>query len=118
MKLLVTGGRNYSNFERVNKVLIWLHDQTPITLLVSGGATGADYWCKLWAETLGIPVATYAITPRCWKKYGKSAGPRRNQMMLDEEKPDRCIAFPGGRGTADMVLRCEKRGVPVTKSPT
>ncbi len=38
----------------------------------------------------------------------------RNQQMLDEAKPDMVLAFPGGRGTDDMVSRAEKAGVPVT----
>jgi hypothetical protein len=44
---------------------------------------------------------------------GKAAGPIRNQRMIDEGKPDLVIAFPGGRGTADMVSRAKKAGIPV-----
>jgi hypothetical protein len=33
--------------------------------------------------------------------------------MLDEAKPDAVIAFPGGRGTADMTDRALKAGLPV-----
>lgn len=44
---------------------------------------------------------------------GKAAGPIRNQRMLDEGKPDLVVAFPGGRGTADMVRRAKAAGVPV-----
>jgi hypothetical protein len=32
---------------------------------------------------------------------------------LRKGKPDLVIAFPGGRGTADMVARARKAGVPV-----
>ena len=35
-------------------------------------------------------------------------------MMLDE-KPDIVLAFPGGRGTADMIARAEQAGVEVIK---
>lgn len=37
----------------------------------------------------------------------------RNQKMLDEGRPDLIVAFPGGRGTADMVKRGIAAGVPV-----
>lgn len=37
--------------------------------------------------------------------------------MLDEGQPDCVIAFPGGEGTADMVNRATKAGVPVHKIP-
>ena len=32
--------------------------------------------------------------------------------MLDEGKPDLVIAFPGGRGTFDMVSRAIEAGLP------
>jgi hypothetical protein len=43
--------------------------------------------------------------------FGRSGGPKRNQQMLEEGKPDLVLAFPGGRGTADMVRRAPS-GVP------
>jgi len=39
----------------------------------------------------------------------------RNQQMLDESRPDLIVAFPGGRGTKDMVDRATKAGVKVVK---
>lgn len=49
---------------------------------------------------------------RC-RLEGKAAGPIRNQRMLDDGKPDRVLAFPGGRGTANMVKLAKAAGVPV-----
>ena len=46
-------------------------------------------------------------------QLGLSAGPARNQRMLDEGKPDAGIAFPGGPGTADMTRRLKEAGIPV-----
>jgi hypothetical protein len=40
-----------------------------------------------------------------WTKYGKAAGPFRNQKMLDVSEPDLVVAFAGGQGTGDMVHR-------------
>ena len=37
----------------------------------------------------------------------------RNQEMIDEGQPGFVIAFPGGRGTADMKRRAKKAGLPV-----
>jgi hypothetical protein len=42
---------------------------------------------------------------------GKTAGPLRNQRMLDEGKPDLVVAFPGGGGTKDIVRRAVKAGL-------
>ena len=33
--------------------------------------------------------------------------------MLDEGKPDLVIAFPGGKGTADMARRAREAGIEV-----
>lgn len=39
-------------------------------------------------------------------------GPKRNRKML-ELKPDGVVAFPGGRGTMDMIRAATEAGVPV-----
>lgn len=49
--------------------------------------------------------------PAQWSLHGRSAGPRRNQRMLDEGRPDLVLAFPGARGTADLVRRAQAAGV-------
>jgi len=37
----------------------------------------------------------------------------RNQKMLDDNKVDLVVAFPGGKGTADMVERAKKANIEV-----
>lgn len=39
---------------------------------------------------------------------------KRVAAVLDEGKPDHCVAFPGGRGTNDMIVRCRRHNIPVT----
>jgi hypothetical protein len=36
--------------------------------------------------------------------------------MLDEGRPDVVVAFPGGRGTADMMMRAGSAGVEVIEA--
>jgi hypothetical protein len=48
-----------------------------------------------------------------WDRYGLAAGPKRNQRMLDEYSPEFGVAFPGGRGTADMIRRLRAASVPL-----
>jgi hypothetical protein len=64
------------------------------------------------AKQAGLSIEVY---PADWKKHGRSAGPIRNQHMLDVGKPNLVIAFPGGRGTADMMKRAEKAGIEVRR---
>lgn len=48
-----------------------------------------------------------------WDGLGRKAGPIRNQRMLDEGKPDLVVAFPGDKGTADMVRRARTASLEV-----
>lgn len=73
--------------------------------------TGADTLAGDWAHGFLIPVRSF---PADWEeRHGKRAGPIRNQMMLEEGRPDLVVAFPGGTGTADMVRRAREAGVEV-----
>jgi hypothetical protein len=63
-----------------------------------------------WAKGIGVPCDVYEAD---WISLGRKAGPIRNQRMLEEGKPDLVMAFPGGRGTADMVRRGKEAGVEV-----
>ena len=105
MKVIVCGGREYSDKEHVYRVL----DEISPTFLVEGGALGADRLARMWANERRVDFKT--IEAR-WREFGASAGPRRNQQMA-QEGADLLIAFPGGVGTADMIRKAKKHGIPV-----
>ena len=65
-----------------------------------GSRLGADSMAGRYAQENNIPCRDF---PAEWRRYGRSAGYRRNQQMLDEGKPDLVVAFPGGPGTQNMV---------------
>lgn len=104
MRVLVCGGRKFNDALTLGSWLGGIHKDHTIALLIEGGASGADTMARLFAEWAGIPVRTFHAD---WSRFGASAGPRRNQQMLDEGKPDLVIAFAGGRGTADMVTQAK-----------
>lgn len=124
MRVLVCGGRNYDNYEHVRDVLYKFCDdhnlwstpdrdgnKMPLGItIIHGGARGADSLADQWAVVNWVPFEEYKAD---WKTYGKAAGAIRNQRMLDEGKPDVVIAFPGGTGTADMIRRAKRAGIPV-----
>lgn len=107
MKLLVTGGRNFNDEEFVFKELDKLHKIYNFSLLIHGDATGADTLSKNWALKNNVPVKAFPVTKQDWQQYGKAAGVIRNSVML-KENPDLLVAFPGGKGTADMVKKAQK----------
>jgi hypothetical protein len=112
MRVLVCGGRNYSDSDRAFAVLDKLHGEAGIDHVIEGGAQGADRWAREWATCLHVPLTTFEAD---WENQGSFAGPARNTRMLNEGRPDLVIAFPGGRGTADMVRKARKAGVEVIK---
>ena len=110
MRILVCGGRDFSDSALVNKFLNqYLSDIDP-PKIIQGDAQGADYLAKLWAVNNQVEFESF---PADWKKYGKRAGYIRNVQMLNEGKPDIVIAFPGGKGTKMMINLAEAAGVPV-----
>lgn len=109
-KLLVCGGRDFSDSPMLEKALTKTNEKYKITHLIHGDARGLDKMAGAWAQKNGIqPV----IVPALWNYYGNSAGPIRNQYMADLS-PDRCLSFPGGNGTRNMVEQCLRYNIPVT----
>lgn len=112
--VLCFGGRDFHNRVLVGQTLraFASHVAPARWCIVHGDARGADRICGEWAAQHGIPEIK---VPAPWDLYGKSAGPVRNQWMLDFCRPTYAIEFPGGSGTADMRRRLDAAGVPVWK---
>lgn len=110
MRILVCGGRDYNNRLVVGSTLDHLIRGAENPVICHGGARGADWLAGEWAKFRKIPCTVFYAQ---WDKYGKRAGILRNQQMLDEFKPTLVVAFPGGRGTADMVARSRAQKIPV-----
>ena len=110
MRLLVCGGRDFSDTAAAYKTLDDMHRAFGIGTVIEGDARGADRIAGDWARKNGVTNLKF---PANWSAHGRAAGAIRNQQMLDEGKPTHVLAFPGGRGTADMVDRARKAGVPV-----
>jgi UDP-N-acetylmuramoylalanine-D-glutamate ligase len=107
MRVLVCGGRDYSD---IRKVFATLGELSGMEFLMFGCASGADAIAHQWGERMRMDYRKFFAK---WTEQGKGAGPIRNQRMLDEGKPDLVVAFPGGSGTADMVRRAKAAGVRV-----
>ena len=114
IRLLVCGGRDYGtedgDFQQMASALDSIHQELGVSLLIQGGARGADIMAYEWAWRRRVPSLTVWAD---WDKHGRGAGPIRNQQMLDDWKPDRVVAFRGGSGTADMVRRARAAGLKV-----
>jgi len=109
-RVLICGGRDYSNWLKLARTLDSLHAEHEFDIVIHGAAPGADTLADSWASSRRIPTRRFIAF---WKERGREAGPERNQRMIDEGCPELCIAFPGGRGTADMKRRVVKAGIPL-----
>jgi hypothetical protein len=104
---LFCGSRDWSDRESIRAEVKAL---TPGSIVIEGGARGADRIAREEARSLGIHVATVSAL---WRSFGRSAGPRRNEAML-RLRPDVVHAYPlGGPGTAHMIDAAERAGVEV-----
>jgi hypothetical protein len=116
-RVLVCGARDYTNFKRIYDALDKIQSRLDKPMvLIEGEARGADSWGRVWAED-NLPEENLLKFPAEWKKYGRAAGPRRNQQMLEQGKPNLVLAFGGlqGRGTNDMVRRAKNAGITVVE---
>lgn len=129
MRVIVCGGRDYTDRGRVRFVLAtWPIPDAPLTgtehvgirwdlrdaaargdlTIIHGEARGADRLADDAARDLGLRVESYRAD---WSQ-GRAAGPIRNKQML-ASGADLVVAFPGGKGTAHMVSIAREAGVPV-----
>ena len=112
-RILVCGDRNWRDYLPIAREII-NQMPTPNTVIIHGACRGADTLAAHVAGWLGLRVESY---PAQWQKYGKGAGPIRNQQMLDEGKPDLVLAFhpnlAHSKGTKDMVKRARKARIEV-----
>ena len=110
-KVVIAGSRGFSNYkllyEKCNDILRDIKKEYNI-VIVSGGARGADKAGEKYAKDCGYDLEIY---PADWKKFGKSAGFRRNEKMA--EFSDALIAFWDGEshGTKHMIETAEKNNL-------
>lgn len=112
MRILVTGSRDWGDEAIVRNALESL--RVSWATLVSGACpTGADAIAERLAEQWGWTIERH---PAEWKKYGRSAGPRRNKEMVDS-KPDICVGFVknNSRGATGTLKMAEEAGIPTRR---
>jgi len=109
MKVLVCGGRDFTDKAWLWSVLDAKHLALPIRMIIQGEARGADTLAKEWAASNKVPCLS---VPADWEAHGKRAGFIRNALMLTFE-PDLVLATPGGKGTNMMCVLAEKKGTPI-----
>ena len=118
-RIIIAGSRKFNDYPKMVKELdnlgIHLINSINPIEIVSGHAPGADTLGEKFAKEYDYPLK---IFPAEWDKYGKAAGPIRNEQMAKyAAEADRgiLIAFPIGesRGTKNMIKLAERYGLEV-----
>ena len=108
IRVIVAGTREFNDYDLVKKELDKLrifpefyHGFT----VFSGCAKGADQLGERYAYENHLQVVKF---PADWEKYGKKAGPIRNEEMA--KHADACIVFWNGKskGTKNMIDNAKK----------
>jgi hypothetical protein len=99
MIIAIVGSRTFNDVDSFNEMLDFI-SMGRCSGIVSGGAKGADALGKDWASLHEVP---YYEFPAEWDKFGKSAGFKRNQLIVN--KADVIVAFWDGKskGTAHTL---------------
>lgn len=99
MKLAIVGGRDFKDYVLFTGYFDYYFKEETNTI-ISGGAKGADSFAKCIAEHYHI---SYLEFPADWRKYGKYAGPHRNQQIV--YACDKVLVFWDGksRGTKNTI---------------
>jgi len=108
MRIAIIGSRTFNDYELLQETLENYKDQ--ISVIVSGGARGADTLGERWAKENNIKTDIYYPD---WDKHGKSAGYIRNKDIVNNS--DGVIAFWDGqsKGTQHSFCLCDELGVPI-----
>ena len=109
MKVIVCGGRDFSDRAFVFGALDSIDAACRIDLVIHGAASGADSLAEEWAWNRGVGSWPCPVD---WATHGRAAGPIRNRHMLTIGA-ELLVAFPGGKGTADMIKQAKSKGVQV-----
>lgn len=107
-RLLVSGSRSIDD----RKVVKWAIKNAPYKpdVIMTGAAEGVDQMAEDVAREMETP---YASIPAKWSEHGDSAGPRRNQILVD--RADALLAVWDGEspGTKDAMQKAAEASLPI-----
>lgn len=110
MNIAIVGSREFDNAHIIESAIRrWMVLSPEGVTIVSGGARGADTLGEQIAKRLNLPTIIHLPE---WERYGKSAGFKRNALIVRDA--DVVLAFfaPGPRtpGTSNTVAAAKIAG--------
>lgn len=133
MRVLVSGSRYWEDYKTLQVVLAGFNALYEQLTVIEGGAPGADQLAQLFVANRKRPGLELLTFPARWnvhdregatpvkcqcaqgRKLCKLAGPRRNQLMIDEGRPAVLVSFKdnlhphlANGGSEDMIKRAQQ----------
>ena len=125
MRIIIAGSRGFNDYDRLKQEVFSILNELmnegfsvkrEDIEIVSGTARGADQLGERFAAEYKLKLKRM---PANWNKYGRKAGPLRNEEMAKYAKQDKevgiLIAFWDGesRGTHNMINLAKEYGLRV-----
>ena len=123
VRTIIAGSRTVKEYETVKTAIELCPWHSTITEVVSGCQVsididehgkeiryGVDYFGEQWAKSKMIPIKRF---PAHWRRYGKPAGPIRNEEMARYADALIAVWVNRSRGTRDMIFKAEYNGLQV-----
>jgi hypothetical protein len=110
--LAIVGSRHFTDKKKFTAwVYQWVEKHGKPSMIVSGGADGADALAEEYANEHDIQLE---VLPADWNTYGTRAGPYRNTQIAT--LCTHMLAFPSkdGTGTQDSIKKAQDRKKDVT----
>ena len=112
--LLIAGSRTFDDRDVFNSVTREVIGEEREITIVEGGAAGADSLAKAYALENGLVVEEFKPD---WAKYGRAAGPKRNDAMTAfiKEHGGKALYFwdEESKGTKQCIASAKKKGIDV-----
>ncbi len=112
LKIVIAGCRYYNNYNEAKEYIdfcIREIKKNNTIVILSGGCRGADAIGERYAIENGYEIRKFVAD---WDKYGKAAGPIRNEQMAIEADYIICFWDYKSRGTKSMIENAKKYSKP------
>ena len=113
IRFIVAGSRDFNDYEllksEMDAILRFYDIKTEVTI-ISGGCRGADALGERYARENGIPLEIFEAE---WDKYGRAAGPIRNEKMVEYSNAVICFWDNKSRGTFSLIKLANKHKKPI-----
>ena len=112
LKIVIAGCRYYNNYDEAKDYIdfcIREIKKNNTIVILSGGCRGADAIGERYAIENGYEISKFVAN---WDKYGKAAGPIRNEQMAIEADYIICFWDYKSRGTKSMIENAKKYSKP------